>query len=248
MRIHIESSQGQGKTTLVNDFLKNWPTYKKSKESYRDLIKSGEITNLNKTVTQDSQWKILQALIADQKGLYRRDNVIFDRGTLSNLVYSIWSAQKGDSDIDDKFIEKCIPLVREAMKDVDIIFFIPLTNAVVEQRKNREADPLYVKEIDNIFKAIAQQHVKGQSAFFPKDDAPPIIEIFGTPEQRIEMIKFYLDKDGNAVDETQSMITPEALKSMEDLIKDQMLQMEVDKKVLEKRQIITDSLNKKGLK
>ena len=39
MRIAISGSACQGKTTFVNDILKNWPEYKRSNESYRTLLK-----------------------------------------------------------------------------------------------------------------------------------------------------------------------------------------------------------------
>jgi GTPase SAR1 family protein len=221
MRIAISGCQNSGKSTLVSDFLKQWPKYKKSAESYRSLIREGTIKNLNKQVTAQSQWDILQSLIKDQEGLYRRDKVIFDRCTLDNLVYSLWSEEKSKSDIDAAFIQKCIPLVRESMKKIDIIFFIPRTNVVLKDRTARDTDPEYIKEIDNIFKQIAAQHLKGQCAFFPKDDAPPIIEIFGSPEERIEMIKYYLDPNGDLIDEKNTILTSENIKLMEELLQQQ---------------------------
>ena len=71
MRIAIVGSACQGKTTLINDFLKKWPSYSRSNESYRDLIKKEKL-KLNKGVDKDGQWKILNCLIDDiqhtQKG------------------------------------------------------------------------------------------------------------------------------------------------------------------------------------
>jgi len=126
MRIAICGSACQGKTTLVNDFLKQWPKYKRSEESYRKVIKK-ENLKLNKEVDQDGQWKILNCLIDDIQKTEKGDNVIFDRCPLDNLVYSLWSEEKQSSDIDKKFIEKCIPLVQESMRAIDIVFFIPIT-------------------------------------------------------------------------------------------------------------------------
>ena len=36
-------------------------------------------------------------------------------------------------------------------------------------------------------------------------DRPAIIEIFGKPEERIQMLKLYLDVDGDAIDDTGVM-------------------------------------------
>lgn len=223
MRIAISGTACQGKTTLINDFLKNWPNYCKSKESYRDLVKKEKLP-LNKKVTKDSQWKVMNCLIDDLQSTNKEDKIIFDRCPLDNLVYSMWSFEKQAADIDKEFIDKCIPLVCESMRHLDIIFFLPITKVApvkIEQREGREIDENYNKEIDNIFKAIQRSYYTGKSPFFPKDDSPAIIEIFGSPEERIEMIKLYLNEKGDLTGEEQSVLSKENLDMMEVLLKAQ---------------------------
>jgi hypothetical protein len=224
MRIAICGSACQGKTTLVNDFIKQWPKYKRSEESYRKVIKK-ENLKLNKEVDQDGQWKILNCLIDDIQKTEKGDNVIFDRCPLDNLVYSLWSEEKQSSDIDKKFIEKCIPLVQESMRAIDIIFFIPITRAApvkIELKNTREIDEEYIKEIDNIFKVISHtMAATGVCPFMTKDDRPPIIEIFGNPEQRVEMIKLYINEEGDLIDNDSSILDADNLKTMEKLLKTQ---------------------------
>jgi len=224
MRIAISGSACQGKSTLVNDFLKNWPQYKRSDESYRKLLKKEKL-NINKNVDKDGQWKILNCLINDLQKTEKGDNIVFDRCPLDNLVYSLWSQEKETSDIDRDFIKKCIPLVQESMKAVDIIFFLPITKAapvLVKEKDNREINAEFIKEIDNIFKAISHSlMIKGVCPFMAEDDRPPIIEIFGNPQERIEMIKLYLNEDGGLVEDSSSVLDPENLESMENLLKTQ---------------------------
>lgn len=221
MRIAIVGSACQGKTTLINDMLKNWPDYKRSNESYRKLLKEEKI-KINKEVNQDGQWKILNCLIDDLQRTEKGDKIIFDRCPLDNIVYSLWAEEKQSSDINKEFIKKCIPLVQESMKAVDIIFFLPITKVApvpIEEKKNREIDIEYIKEIDNIFKAISYTLMKsGECPFFAKDDRPPIIEIFGNPEERIEMIKLYLNESGEIYDEGSSVLDSENLKNMEEIL------------------------------
>lgn len=221
MRIAIVGSACQGKTTLINDMLKTWPEYKRSNESYRKLLKKEKI-KINKEVDQDGQWKILNCLIDDLQKTDKGDKIVFDRCPLDNIVYSLWAEEKQSSDIDKDFIKKCIPLVQESMKAVDIIFFLPITKVApvpIEEKKNREIDINYIKEIDNIFKAISYTLMKsGECPFLSKDDRPPIIEIFGTPEERIEMIKLYLNEEGELYDEGSSVLDSENLKSMEEIL------------------------------
>ena len=214
----ISGTACQGKSTLVNDCLKTWPNFKRSDESYRKILKKDNL-KINKLVDQESQWRILNCLIDDIQKTDKTDSIIFDRCPLDNLIYSLWAEEKNSSDIDKKFIDKCIPLVQESMKAIDIIFFLPLTKDApvkIELKENREIDEVYIKEIDNIFKAISYNLMsKGVCPFMAKDDRPPMIEVFGTPEERIEIMKLYINAEGSIIDsDTSSILNPENLNQM----------------------------------
>jgi len=221
MRIAISGSACQGKTTLVNDFIKNWPMYRKSEESYRKVIKEEKL-GINKNVNKDGQWKILNCLVDDIQKSSTEKYVLFDRCPLDNLIYSLWSFEAGSSDIDKDFIDKCIPVVRESMKLLDIILFLPITKVApvkIELKEDRETDTIFIKEIDNIFKAMERQYMlNGGEPFFSKDDKPALIEIFGSPEERIKMVELYLAKNGDLVDEQESVLSKENLDLMETLL------------------------------
>ena len=224
MRISISGSACQGKSTLINDIIKKWPMYKRSDESYRKLIKN-ESLPLNKEVTEEGQWKILNCLIDDIQKTAVDDFVLFDRGPLDNLVYSLWANSKSTSQISDNFIKKCIPLIKETMHALDIIFFTPITKfspIPKEAREARELDEEYIKEIDNLFKAIERSYTKtGTSPFFPDEDRPPIIEIFGSREERIAMVELYVNESGDAVVEETSVLDDKNLDLISKLMGDQ---------------------------
>jgi hypothetical protein len=107
------------------------------------------------------------------------------------------------------------------MHYLDIIFFLPITRVApveVTEKDGRESDPQYIKEIDNIFKVISHGLSQtGSSPFFPDEDRPPIIEIFGSPEERIEMMKLYINPEGELIDEG-SIFSSEKLEEMEQLL------------------------------
>jgi hypothetical protein len=223
MRIAIVGSACQGKTTLINDIVKTWPSYKIHESGYRKAVREKNL-KINKETNQDTQWTILNCLLDDVQAYDKGDKVLFDRCPLDNIVYSLWAEEKGASDIDGEFIKKCIPIVQQSMHLIDIIFYLPITKAVPIipiPKENREVDYTYIEEIDNIFKAISYQLSQtNTSPFFPKEDRPPIIEIFGTPEERIEMIKLYLNDNGDLID-GESVLSPENLDLIEKLLMDQ---------------------------
>jgi hypothetical protein len=224
MRIAISGSACQGKSTLIDDIIKKWPMYKRSEESYRKVIKTENIP-LNKDVTEEGQWKILNCLLDDIQKTSKDDFVLFDRCALDNLVYSLWANAKDNKIISDEFIQKCIPLVKETMHSLDIIFFTPITKfspIPKEARDTRNIEENYIKEIDNIFKAIEHSYTRtGASPFFPDEDRPPIIEVFGTREERIAMVEFYIDAEGKAVVEETSVLDSKNLDLIAKLMGDQ---------------------------
>ena len=247
MRIAISGSQCQGKSTLCNDIITTWPTFKKSPESYRKIVKEQNLPT-NKHATKDSQRKILNSICDDIKLYKKGDKVIFDRCGLDNLIYSLWSMDKGLSDIDNAFITECVELVKESMRNIDIILYTPITKVApveVEEREDRDIDIEYITEIDNLFKAVSYQHLTGKCPFFHRDDAPPIIEIFGSREERIHLLKYYIDLSGELIETTSSVLDIDKMQDMENLIRDQKEQFAIENKdKLIKKGIIHSKFNK----
>ena len=221
MRIAISGTACQGKSTLIKDFTKKWPNYTTLDKTYRDIITEQGLQHSSYT-NKDTQWAILNFMIDELQKTSKGDKIIFDRCPLDNIVYSIWSEAKKDSDIDEEFIKKCMPLVRESLRFIDIIFFTPITKVApveIVDDELRETKKEYIEEIDNIFKAVHRDYVNNQkSTFFVEDDRPAIIEVFGNREERIELIKLYLDNDGDFI-EPGNIITPEEIEEMEKMKK-----------------------------
>jgi hypothetical protein len=210
MKICISGSACVGKSTLINDFLQTWPMYKKADNSYREKAKADPLVKLNKDGDENGQTIIRDSLIDQVQSYSKKDNVIFDRCILDNFVYSLWLNAKGK--VTDDYISKQIPILSETLKLYDIIFFIPLLKQydipiVPDPSGQRELDPIFREEIDNIFKAVLTDYNKQKGkVFFPKEESPAVIEIFGSREERIEMIKLYVNKEGGAYGEDDSLI------------------------------------------
>ena len=219
MRIAISGTACQGKTTLIKDFLEQWPSYKTPKKTYRDIIKENNLDHSSKT-NKKTQWDILNFMIEEQQKHRTGQNVIFDRCPLDNLIYSMWAVEQPDNDIDEEFVKKCIPLVRESFRNLDVIFFTPITKVapvVVEEDDLRDTDAEIIESIDNIFKAVHREHEHNpKTTFFITDDKPAIIEVFGSRHERIQLLKLYIDAEGDAQD-TGNILDEETLAEMKKL-------------------------------
>lgn len=214
MRIAVSGSQATGKSTFIQDFIKEYPMYKMNKVNYRELVKSKGL-GLNKKGSEASQEIILNSLLDEVMNAPSKCNIIFDRCTLDNIVHTLWLKEKYPDRISDNFLRKSIELHKQATKFYDIIFFIPITKydkIPVESKENRETDLIYRDEINNIFNAIMKTYHQKSSGFFDMRDCPAIIEIFGSREERVQMAKFYIDpKTGDQYGEDDDLISKATL-------------------------------------
>lgn len=207
MKIAVIGTANTGKTTYIQDFLKKWPMYNLVDSEYRKLLKEKNLPH-SKDGNEESQTAILNCLVDEIVKYSKEDFVIFDRCVLDVLAYSTWLH------LNDKLSEKCLDqqriLIRETLKLYDVLFFVPLTKVSpikIEDNGTRETDPIYREEVDTIFKAFQESYHRGDGRVFPSDDCPAIIEIFGSPEERIKMTELYITESGKCYGEDQSLIS-----------------------------------------
>lgn len=217
MRLSISGTSCLGKSTFVHDFLEEWPMYTAPDISYRDLLSEKGLPH-SKATNEDTQWAILNCMIDEMQKYDKDSKVIFDRCPLDNLVYTMYAYSRDN--VSSEFVNKCIPLVRESIKSFDIMLFVPVTKVSpveIEDDGTREIDPDYNTEIDHLFKAMKYDwDCNHESKIFDPRDKPAIIEIFGSPLERIQMAKLYLNVDGDIIDNT-GILTEEEIRQAENL-------------------------------
>ena len=194
-------TQCNGKSTLVEQFLKRWPMYKHPKLTYRNKVKTGKLKS-SEEGTEVSQKAILNTIIDDtQKAIATgEDFLVFDRCVIDNVAYSLWLNERGK--VSDSFIIDSRLIAIETIKMFDIVFYVPLREEIeIVPRKGRAIDPVYRQEIDNIFRALVGTYEKNLGIFFPKEDCPAVITLEGPPDLRIEQIPMYIKPSGKFFDE-----------------------------------------------
>lgn len=212
MRVAVTGTANVGKTTFINDFINNWSgIYSTPDVTYRNILVDKNLDHSKKTCKKTQQ-DILDFMVDQQMKYSREDCIIFDRCPIDNLVYSIHSYDKQSSDIDEDFIEKCIPLVKESMRFLDILFYIPYDeNIIIENDGVRETDQEYIVEVDNILRQIEHQSLQPSSVFFHTDDRPAIIKLTGERKERIRQASLYINDDGESYNEEDTDIDWEEL-------------------------------------
>jgi len=201
MRIAICSVQCNGKTTLINAIKEKWPMYKTLDYTYRDEIRENKIP-VNLQTTRESQRLIRDALFMQDTVTKSQKYIITDRCILDNIVYSmrlLENSPEEDGDVD--FISESIFLCREAIKNYDVIFWLPWNDMIDRtdsEREMRELDGIFVKEIESLYKSVYNSYVSGQCILVDPDEHPPIIKLSSrTVDGKIEEIARIIDDKGN---------------------------------------------------
>jgi hypothetical protein len=210
MRIAISSTQLNGKTTLVNAFKAKWPMYVSPEKTYRDIIQEKGLS-INRQGGAESQAVIRDALFEQAHSYGDTKFCISDRSILDNLVYTMYLEEKGKLD-DDDFITESILMCRDALKKYDIIFWLPLNSGIKIDdltNPNRDSDPVFRQEIDNIFTTVYEQYMSNSCIFFDPVDQPAFIPLVGDLNEKLQTISEYIGKDGNLVEEESILTTME---------------------------------------
>jgi hypothetical protein len=213
MRIAIIGAQNTGKTTLIEEFLKQWPMYKRPEKTYRDFIKEQNI-QLNKQGTKESQKAILNALVDEvqQSSVTEDKYVIFDRCAVDNIAYTLWHYAKDTPGFTAEFIIDSKTIAALSLKHIDVIFYLPVRKEIpITSKENREVDETFREEIGNIYDSLVNSYEKNTGAFFPLEDCPAVIRLEGPPDMRLPQMKLYIkdngnffdDKDGSLIDVSQ---------------------------------------------
>jgi len=223
MRLSLTGAANTGKTSLLQSFLHTWKTYKTPEKTYRDIIEEKKLEHSSKTTTE-TQTEILNFITDQQLGKTVDDDIIYDRCTLDVLAYTIWAHEKGLEGFDTAFVNTQIKLVKESLRSLDIIFICKFNeNMSVEDDGKRDANKEYIVEINNIIESLYQQYKQNidSDIFFPKDDSPCLIKLPDSMQQRVDLIAEYVAPDGGMHSEEDSVLNPNNIDELEQLLKQQ---------------------------
>ena len=188
MRIAISGSHSLGKSTLVHDWIAANPSYLHELEPYRALRDWYDIEFRQKSTRLHNGIQLCYNVSRVMRYSGATDDVIFDRAPVDYIAYSQYTANHGTTDIDDAFVKSMVPIVREAIRQLDLLIFLPITDrwqVPIEDDGIRPVDHAYRREVDTLFKEIYRE---GRFDMLPHDNAPGLIELWGPPEERVDKL------------------------------------------------------------
>lgn len=222
MRIAISGTQNSGKSTLVNAFLKKWPMFGTPIKTYRDVIKEHNLEHSSST-NEETQLLILDWMMKTQDKMAKTDNIIYDRCTWDNLAYTL--VANSYDQVSDEVAAATISLVRESMKTLDIIFWLPFDEEIkIVDDGMRDVDENHIREIDEVFNQLYEHYADNLETdiFYPKEDCPAIIPVEGkTVDDRLFYISQFIDANGALIEPDENIFSEDNLQMLEALLKDQ---------------------------
>ena len=191
MRIAISGSHSLGKSTVVNDWVAAHPEFRREEEPYRALALNGpyEILFRESSIRLHNGIQLYYNISRVNRYSSAADDVIFDRAPVDYLAYSQYTANRGTTDIDSAFVASLVPAVRESLDHLDILAFVPKSDAwPVEMEADgiRPVDHAYRDEVDAIFKQIYRE---GRFAVMPAVHPPLMLELVGSRNQRLDQLQ-----------------------------------------------------------
>jgi hypothetical protein len=191
MRIAISGSHSLGKSTVVNDWIAAQPSFRREEEPYRALGFFGpyEIKFREASTRLQNGIQMYYNISRIHRYSNASDDVIFDRAPVDYLAYSQYTANQATTDIDDAFVASMVPAIRESLDHLDILAFVPKSEAwpvAMEEDGIRPVDHAYRDEVDAIFKEIYREN---RFDVMPKENPPLLIELVGPAEQRLEQLR-----------------------------------------------------------
>ena len=180
MRIAVSGTHFMGKSTLIEDFIKKHPDYKSEIEPYYKL-QDEQTMELSLEPSLDSLLEQLDYGIQQLNAQGGESNIIFDRCPIDFIAYSMVAADQDSFDISDSEISERFPEVKEALNNLDLILFLPITKEYLIDYT--EENPAYRIAADKYFKKIYRDDIYD---IFPSYDHPKIIEIWGDRLTRVK--------------------------------------------------------------
>ncbi len=182
MRIAVSGTHCSGKTTLIEEFLRVHPDFAHEPEAYTALVEDyGE--EFSSEPGGDDFYRQLEFNV-ERLGRYTAgERVIFERCPVDYLAYLLALKDLKRED-DDALVETAQTMILEAIRNLDLIVFLPLNKTDRIESPDSE-DPKLRRAVDSRLVAIFCEDELGVVS----SGSPVIVEASGSTSQRLRIVE-----------------------------------------------------------
>ena len=128
MRVAVSGTHSVGKSTLVADIHKTFAGYRHEEEPYRALRDVYPIKFGKQSTRYCNGIQLFFNISRVQQYASKASRVVFDRSPVDYIAYSLYTAHHKQTDLDGAFVASLIEPVREALRFLDLIVFVPVSH------------------------------------------------------------------------------------------------------------------------
>jgi len=189
MRIAISGSHCSGKTTLIDEFLRAHPDYSHEPEAYTVLVEEhGE--EFSAEPSADDFYRQLEFNVETLRRYPEGKRVICERCPVDYLAYMLALADLGSAAADRVLVETSLRMVLDAIRNLDLIVFLPLDDADGIEMPDSEGPQLRAA-VDSRLAAILSDDELG----FVSSGSVAVVEARGSTSQRLHTLENAMRSD-----------------------------------------------------
>ena len=181
MRIAVSGSHGTGKSSLIEAFLARCPGYAHEPEAYEALADDIELTADGPT--PEGLQALLDYTIAAVDLRAAGVPVIFERSPADYLAYAMAAARSvWSQDALASFIAESLPRVRESVRRLDLIVFLPVSAEVAARSGEGRR---YRRRVDDALRRIL---IEDDHGLFDAGPPPRVVELGPRPSDQLDQL------------------------------------------------------------
>lgn len=178
MRVAVSGSHGTGKSTLIVAFLDRNPAYAHEPEAFESLADDIELTE-SEGPTPEGLHALLEHSIAAVSLYDHGALVVFERCPVDYLAYAAASRRSWPRGAIASFLSLSVPRVRAAVRNIDVIAFLPVSNGLPPRA---DENPRFRKRVDE---ALRRALVDDDYDLFGESKSPRVVELSPSPERQL---------------------------------------------------------------
>ena len=176
MKIVVSGSHSTGKSTLIGSFVDRCPQYVYEPEAYEALADDIVLTH-SEGPDAEGLAALLELTLTTLKGYPRGASVIFERSPIDYLAYAAATHSMAASER-SHFLRTYVPLVKNAICELDLIVWLPISEAI--EARPGEDEAFRSRVDDELCKALVDDEYG-----LLEGAGPSVVELSTHPERRL---------------------------------------------------------------